>query len=387
MEMAALCRSLLLLSLLSLTTVVHAGDNAVITIRVVTWNVEDNEFAEGKGFTEESIDAVLGLDTKDVMPSIYAVGLQENCWMCNGENMDSIWKLFLKRIKAKDANYQFIALEATKNTKKGAMATCEKQCAKMGKHGTTLVMVFAKNSVVPQGIRRATRFHLNDKCSSQQLNWLGRFGRDSEKGFAGLMVYLKNGKTICFASAHLDSQLASWRQKCFKEFFKDANAPKSKKGVNWFKECNAQYLFGDFNTRTAGHNKEKKCKNVENGVAVKTGDALEALKDKDELTGTNPWSGKENLLHYINNGAQTSAGIKQKACFKEGFKEGFKFNPTYSLLPTSKCENGAFPCYCTVRPQSWTDRIIYTKGELLEYKTIENEKYGDHLPVYAKFEL
>ena len=378
--------------LLSLTVAVYARDTYPLKIRIVTWNVADNDWAEGKGFTPDSIKAVLGLDTDDAMPDIYAVGLQEQCWGCTPNSkvgdFPKITKVFLDRLnKDKKGSYKHISSYATKMSV-GSYAklqpSCETQCMHPKSHGTSALLIFAKSKgVIAKEGNVAQKFHLNDGCSSQQKP----FFRDAEKGFAAVTVKLADGKKLCFANSHLDSKSTSWRRKCFKLFFQEANKPLSK--VDWSNSCDAQFLFGDFNTRT----EDKTSDECGPGKTIAKLD-FATLKDRDELRGTHPYKdghdkkekdeypspANENLLQYINNKAQS--GVKRKATFKE---HEVKFNPTYSIRKAATC-SGTFPCYCAGRPVSWADRIIYSKGKVLKYEAIENH-YGDHLPVVAVIEL
>lgn len=320
-------------------------------IRVMTWNVADNGGMEGS-FTDAAIDDVLGLSGMDI-PSIYAIGLQENCWNCNTQNLAEIGKKFLSRINRKARiKYVVIGIYATRMSRK-----CELGC-KFNTHGTTVLLVIGKVSLGAT----YSALRQNYGCSS-------KFIPNEEKGIAAMKIRLKRGKTICFGAGHLDSDKPSYRRRCLKAFFDTAD-----KRPKWSTSCDVQYIFGDFNTRTGDKTEGKS-----DGKYVPRTTNFTLLKTKDELAGSKPYGTgsdwKSNLLSYMNK--------VQPKKFQEC---PFKFMPTYSLKPAKEYCGGKFPCYRTNRPMSWTDRIVHTGGKCLKYDAIYAE-YGDHFPVFAEFML
>ena len=113
-------------------------------IRLITWNVDDNS-RMGGSFTDNAIDRVLGLDRQSSanrQPSMYAIGLQENCWMCNRKNLRKLAHRFLSRInervKSRETGYEIVGVQATRNSSR-----CEFMCYSLGTHGTTALIVIA----------------------------------------------------------------------------------------------------------------------------------------------------------------------------------------------------------------------------------------------------
>lgn len=139
-----------------------------------------------------------------------------------------------------------------------------------------------------------------------------------------------------------------------RKFFEQSD----KENVKWSSSCDAQFVFGDLNTRTGD-----KTKGESHGKYYSNTTDFDWLKVKDELRGDKPYGidsvWKSNLLSYINK--------VQEKTFKEG---SANFMPTYSLKPAKEFCGGYFPCYRTNRPLSWTDRVIYTEGKLLKYDAI-----------------
>lgn len=323
-----------------------------LTVRVVTWNVADNKKMDD-GFTDAAIDKVLGLKEAG-LADVYAIGLQEQCWECNEGNFPKIGNKFLNRIKKKEKGYEVVHIEGTRES-----GWCEWGC-KIGTHGTTLLVLIARNGLVT----KIKDFHRNDDCSDSTPE-------NDEKGVAAIKATLANGKNACFGSAHLESKKASTRRECIQKFFKDADEKAA-----WSSTCHYQFLFGDFNTRTGD-----KIKGVsDNGVYLAKDDAvkLAALKTKDELTGGSPYGTdagwNKNMLAYVNS--------VQTGKFKE---QNVTFMPTYSIRDPAEC-GGRKTCYRGSRPVSWTDRIIYTRAKVVKYNCI-TELYGDHFPVYGVYEL
>lgn len=321
-------------------------------LRVVTWNVAMNK-QMGGGFTNTAIDRVLGLDaaTNKTMPAIYAIGLQEDCWSCNQKSWPRIADRFLQRINSKGSRrkYRVIGVEGTR-----ANHFCQLGCLLM--HGSVVLIVIAKHNLG----RTALSFRHNEGCSS-------KFIANVEKGVAALKYRVKpSGKSLCFATAHLDSAEPKYRRQCIKKFFATAEQETS-----WSRLCDFQFIFGDFNTRTG--------KKRRYGPTELNKTQADQLSHRDELTGKRPFgngtSWSKNLLTFIN--------FIQRNPFVE---EPVRFWPTYSVRPAKSFCQGRSPCYRRNRAISWTDRIIYTKGECLEYDAIY-EEYGDHYPVFAEFLL
>ena len=179
---------------------------------------------------------------------------------------------------------------------------------------------------------------------------------------------LSNSKSVCFGTAHLESGDPNTRRECLNLFFQDAF--KNGRG-----SCDYQFIFGDFNARTGG----KTSGASDNGKYLSPNDSsLRSLKERDEFTGLEPYgtdsTWKKNLTAFINQ--------IQKSNFLES---PLKFMPTYSIRPPIECK-GRKTCYRASRPISWTDRIIYTKGEVIKYDCIK-EYYSDHFPVYGIYKL
>jgi len=325
-----------------------------ITVRVVTWNVADNTKMDG-GFTDKAIDTVLGLDRVGRnMPELYAIGLQENCWMCSKQNFHKIGERFLQRINHKAPHkYKVIDIYGTR-----VNSMCESECL-LSLHGSTILLVIGQISISAS----SKSFNQIHGCSSN-------IPRNHEKGVAAMKVRVKGGKkTLCFAAAHLDADSASYRRNCLKTFYTYAD-----KKMSWSKDCHAQFLFADFNTRTGD-----KTKGPTAGKHYPKATNFNSLKVKDEFSGAKPYGTdshwKSNLLSYINN-VQTKK-------YNEG---AISFMPTYSIKPAKKYCNSRFPCYRTNRPLSWTDRIAYTSGTLMVYDAVF-EEFGDHFAVFAEFKV
>ena len=334
-----------------------------LKIRIVTWNVENNYWAPNKeGYTDASIDQVLGLNGNERFP-MYAVGLQENCWKCSQGKLELIGEKFVARLNVKtNVKYKVVGVHGVRQK-----LACGMLCTLgNGKyHGNTIVMLLAKRSstVLPKIL-----FRHHKGCSSQSS--------EDAKGITVLKVRIVIGntiKTLCIGSGHLDSQKSSYRRKCLKEFFEHANSE-----ISWTNTCDAQFLFGDFNTRTGPKDDSK----PKDGKPVPKNTNFTSLKQKDELTGITPFGNdNSNLLTYINS--------VQTKTFKEA---PVTFMPTYSLIsPKKYCKTPPLQaneyCYRTNRPESWTDRIIFTSGTCTKYDAVLTQNYGDHFPVFADFTM
>ena len=363
-------------------TTVDAADptKGGFRMRIVTWNVAENNWApKEKGFTPDSIDTVLGLKDKSLVKAdLYAIALQEECWKCSDGKHKSISDKFIDRLNGNsgDTPYKLIGIHALRLT-----SYCQTKCNVAKKipgvsyHGITLVMVIAKtNGKVFDNPKKVSHI---EKCSSLPTGdeW-------NAKGVAGLEVKVQLGKNepkvLCFGGLHLDSKEPSFRQSCIGGFFKASN---------WSNICAAQYLFGDFNTRTATAGKG----DDKTGKKVSSNFDFTNLKKLDELNGQTPWTkpeGQPNLLAFINakNAENTLPALKKTEAFKTFSEEEVKFLPTYSIFKKCGTLNEEY-CYLSNRPKSWTDRIIFTQGEVQEYSAIQTQEYGDHFPVYADIVL
>lgn len=131
-------------------------------IRLVTWNAADNKEMFG-GFTDAAIDNVLGLvnTSREQMPGIYALAIEENCWMCNEENWIKFGHRFQERINKRSSptKYKLIGVQGTRKS-----GFCEAGCS-LKTHGSTLIVVIAKGTFASThvGIR------LNSECSSKYI--------------------------------------------------------------------------------------------------------------------------------------------------------------------------------------------------------------------------
>jgi len=321
-------------------------------LRVVTWNVADNSGME-EGFDDGAVDKLLGLDGLEdgqQAADIFAVGLQEQCWQCNEDEMIDIPRVFLNRLTNHGLGpYEVVGVEGTRES-----WLCEMGCL-VGSHGTTALFVLAKKGLIVDH----QSFHYNDGCSD-------KFPQNDEKGVAYMKLSLSSGPSVCVATSHLESRNPATRRQCLKDFFQDAN-----KNMKW-SECDYQFISGDFNTRTAAV-----ALKGQNQLVPAEPDML-SLKAQDEMSGSVPfgtnddWSG--SLLEFINS--------VQSTTFKES---PVSFAPTYKVAKAEMC-SGKRPCYRTNRPKSWTDRILHTSGSSQKYDSIHID-FADHYPVFEDFEL
>jgi len=333
---------------------VHVYGNQSKVLRMVTWNVADNSRMDD-GFTDQAIDQLLGIGAEKAgqrVEDIFAVGLQEQCWQCNYDDMMDIGQTFLRRLNLKYPGvFEIIGIEGTRESN-----WCELGC-KAGTHGTTALLVIAKKGVVTSH----RSFHRNDGCSD-------RIVENDEKGVAYMQVTLNTGQSVCLATSHLESRSPKHRRQCLDYFFSDAE-----KNVNWSDGCDFHFLSGDFNTRTAA------AASPNQDSYLQPQSNLEGLRARDEMLGSTPfgqdadWRG--NLLDFINS--------VQNKVFKES---PLKFRPTYKLAKDASSCSGKVPCYRTDRPLSWTDRILHTNGKSLNYDSIPLLN-SDHLPVFEEFQL
>jgi len=323
-------------------------------IRVVSWNVADNKYMDGelpyKMMPKDAIEKLLGLSNddndNDKVADIFAVGLQEQCWSCNFDDMLDIPKEFMKKL-SDVGEFEIVGIKGTRESD-----SCESGCKKeKSDHGTTALFVIARRGLV---IHQSSS-SFTTGCSTRNNN---------EKGLAYMKMVLKTGQSVCVATNHLESREPKWRRDCLKGFFADA--------AKTLAACDFHFISGDFNTRTA----EK-----ENGKTYPFDESdIPSLKTADEMVGSQPWSSDEewagNLLTYINDIQETR------------YRESpFNFLPTYKLETKDRTVCGdKRPCYRTNRPHSWVDRILHSGGTSLEYNSIHLE-LSDHHPVYEVFQL
>jgi len=337
-----------------------ANDAAKPILRMITWNVADNKGMNGR-LNVHAMDAVLGLNVpQSKLADIYAIGLQENCWMCNTQNMRNIANAFRQRLMVKSfslrsGTYEVVGIQGTR-----MFRHCETEC-KMNRHGTTAIVVVAKKGIV--WAHKQQRF--TQGCSAM---------RNVEKGVAYMQLHLANGKKVCVATSHLDSESPQYRRNCLKNFFAAAE-----REMQWISGCDFHFLSGDFNVRTAE-------KATPGQLAYfRPQSNFNYLKPHDELAGNNAFGyfGRSdtvarNLLGFINS--------VQWNVFKES---PIRFSPTFRVDYKGKEKScrGRNPCYTTDRPLSWTDRILYTAGTIKSpYNSIQLTS-SDHHPVYQEFVL
>jgi len=344
----------------------RANINADPVLRMITWNVADNT-GMGDQFTDDDIDAVLGLDGKQPQTAeIYAIGLQEQCWMCNKKNMLKISNAFLGRLKTYGV-YEVKGIEGTRMDD-----DCEGSCPKS--HGTTAILVIARHGIV----KAHKQHHYTQGCSDKG---------SQEKGVAYMQLTLANGKKACVATSHLESRSSKIRRECLRNFFDEAEEV-----TQWTSGCDFHFFSGDLNTRTAAE--APKGQKVYFPPEENFDFYFDYLKKLDELTGSVPWTIMENLegnmLKFIND-VQSNDFKESTLSFAPTYKLDRKGKSTYKLDRKEKScaeiKKSKNPCYRSDRPLSWTDRIIYTAGaELSQYDSIPLTS-SDHHPVYQEFRL
>jgi len=329
-------------------------------LRMITWNVADNKGMNGR-LNIHAMDAVLGLNVpQPKLADIYAIGLQDNCWMCDTQNMRNIAHAFRQRLMVtwfsrRGGTYDVVGIQGTR-----MFRHCETEC-RIGSHGTTAIVVVAKRGIVTA--HKQKRFIKG--CSARG---------NVEKGVAYMQLHLANGKKVCVATSHLDSESPQYRRNCLKNFFAAAEME-----TQWNSGCDFHFLSGDFNVRTA----EKATPGQLAYFPPQSN--FNYLKPHDELAGNNAFGyfGRSdtvarNLLGFINS--------VQSNVFKES---PIRFPPTFRVDYKGKeisCRRRN-PCYTTDRPLSWTDRILYTAGTIKSpYNSIQLTS-SDHHPVYQEFVL
>ena len=183
------------------------ADNQLIA-KVVTWNVADNDRMDGS-FTDAAIDDVLGLSKSNTeIPSLFAIGLQENCYKCDKDKMAKLSQRFLYRINRNmNDKYSVIGTQGTRMS-----GWCEWGC-KFGTHGSSILIVIGKHELGAT----SDVFSYTEDCSSKLIP-------NKEKGMAAVKVELLDGRSVCFANAHLDSKKSSYRRQCVKGMILQVNS-------------------------------------------------------------------------------------------------------------------------------------------------------------------
>merc|ERR550519_2961729 len=118
------------LLLVAASVVAHGSSESKI-LRMVSWNVADNS-AMGGGFHNDALDKLLGIsndNSRNQVADIIAVGLQEQCWQCDYDDMIDIPKAFLRRLRARGhGDFVIVGIEGTRESN-----WCEMGC-KVGTH-------------------------------------------------------------------------------------------------------------------------------------------------------------------------------------------------------------------------------------------------------------
>jgi len=335
-------------------------------LRMVTWNINDNS-GMAKKIDDEAMDMLLfdGDIEKGErkLSDIYAIGLQELCYKCDKKTLVEIPNEFLERLHKKSKDYKVIGIKGTREVDDCIASYCKWGAAKKDAHGTTALIVIAKNGVV----KSYKDFNFVHECSHYPK------GKENfEKGVAYMRLELTSGKSVCVATSHLDSEQPEKRRTCLKGFLADADTK-----AKW-SSCDYKFISGDFNTRTAADKDTESKALGEDSVSKALKKDLMGL---DELNGkVNPYAkdGHGNMLQYIN--------AVQKTVYKETL---LAFNPTYKIdnkNPTKPVKYGKD------RPISWCDRVIHSfihGGESIEYDSMESmpAQKSDHFPVFEEFEL
>jgi len=300
---------------------------------------------------------------EDKFADIYAIGLQELCYKCDKNTLGEIPTDFKHRLETKlPGKYAVIGIKGTRE-----VDDCIKKFCKWGAdgndaHGTTALIVLAKNGVVKSYKKYS---FVGEKTCSHKDN--------HEKGVAYMRLELTTGKSVCIATSHLDSDVPELRRKCIEEFHKDAD----KNDAKW-STCDFKFISGDFNTRTASDKPSPaQPKSPALGNDHVTPALIKDLEPLDELIGDNPYAKDShgNMLQFIN-AVQKTHYVESK----------LKFNPTYKV----DNKNPAKPAkYGKDRPISWCDRVIHNGGKSIEYDSIDDmpAEKSDHFPVFEEFEI
>jgi len=195
-----------------------------------------------------------------------------------------------------------------------------------------------------------------------------------------MRLELTSGKSVCVATAHLDSEQPEKRRTCLKDFLADAD-----KKAQW-SSCDYKFISGDFNTRTASDKNTEQARKKALGVDSVSPALRTDLIGLDELTGkVMPYAADAhgNMLQYINAVQRT-----------EYIETIFDFYPTYKI--EGKGVNNPKPKhkptkYGKDQPISWCDRVIHggIDGRSLTYDSLDNmpAEKSDHFPVFEEFYL
>jgi len=345
-------------------------ENSVQRLRMVTWNINDNS-----GMAKKIDDAAMNMllfekadfPRRSLLADIYAIGLQELCYKCDKKTLVEIPNEFLEQLHKKSKDYKVIGIKGTREVDDCIASYCKWGAAGKDSHGTTALIVLAKNGVV----KSYEAFSFVDKCSHYPA------GKENfEKGVAYMRLELTSGKSVCVATSHLDSEQPEKRRTCLKGFLADADTK-----AQW-SSCDYKFISGDFNTRTASDKNTEKARKKALGVDSVSPALRTDLIALDELTGKNPYAGNMlqphgNMLKYINAG--------QKTVYIETLID---FYPTYKI----DNKNPAKPAkYGKDRPISWCDRVIHGSGDgkSIKYDSLDSmpAQKSDHFPVFEEFEL
>jgi len=333
---------------------------------MVTWNINDNS-GMAKKIDHAAMDMLLfekaDWPKRSLLSDIYAIGLQELCYKCDKKTLVEIPNEFLEQLHKKSKDYKVIGIKGTREVDDCIANYCK--WGKEGKdsHGTTALIVLAKNGVV----KSYKDFHFVHECSHYPT------GKENfEKGVAYMRLELTSGKSVCVATSHLDSEQPEKRRTCLKNFLADADTK-----AKW-SSCDYKFISGDFNTRTAADKNTDKSRSKALGQDSVSPALRTDLIGLDELTGkVNPYfkDAHGNMLQYIN--------AVQKTVYIETL---FAFNPTYKI----DNKNPSKPAkYGKDRPISWCDRVIHNGGKSIEYDSIDDmpAEKSDHFPVFEEFEI
>ena len=106
------------------------------------------------------------------------------------------------------------------------------------------------------------------------------------------------------------------------------------------------------------------------------------MRQRDEFSGSKPYTGKINFLEYILS--------KKNKSFIEPFNKAPPFLPTSSIDSSLNCTD--FPvCYISRFMPAWPHRIIYYPESMvncIEYSSIPAlAMNSSHIPIYANCKI